>query len=155
MAAPYKPRKPGSLKEACALLVERAGGQKTVATLLRCSAQNVARMTDDDHKQLLRADQVLLLEATVKDPIVTRFIAGVQNCIVEPVQCDHAEPLPFVMGRITKETGEMLSAAAQAVSTGKLTATNAAMVLRETDDVVCALAQLRAACRETLDGEAP
>lgn len=151
MIAPYKPRKPGSLKKACAELVEACGGQKAVAGLWKCAPQNVARMTDDDHRQNPpRVDQILLLEALCGQPIVTRFMAGELNCIVEPINCTLHQPLAFVMGKVTKEMGEMLSAAALAVQAGTLSETNAALVLRETDDVICGAAEVRAACRDVL-----
>ena len=151
-------RKPGSLKQALALLVESCGGQGPAAALLgqlqkrgNLSAQHVARMTDDQHPHdWMRVDQVALLESNCKDPIVAKYLAGQQNCIVEPVACAHHEPLPIVMGKITKETGELLSAAAMAVGAGKLTPTIAALVLRETDDVLCGLVQLRGECRAVL-----
>lgn len=155
MGAPQKPRRPGSLKEACAHLVERCGGQKAVAGLWHCTAQNVARMTDSDSAQNPpRLDQILMLEALCKEPIVSGYAVSLLNCIVEPIDCGPTKPLAFVMGNITKETGEMLSAAAQSVAAGSLSATNAATVLRETDDVVRGLVQVRAACREVLNQEA-
>lgn len=151
-----KPRKPGSLKEACALLVQRCGGQGVVAGIWKCSAQNVARMTDSDSPQHPpRLDQILVLEGLCREPIVTRFMAGELNCIVEPVHCASKEPLAFVMGKITKETGEMLSAAAVALKEGKLTPVHAAIVLRETDDVLPGLIEMRVACLDVLNGGAP
>lgn len=155
MGAPQKPRKPGSLKQACALLVERCGGQGVVAGIWKCSAQNVARMTDSDNAQNPpRIDQLLVLEALCREPIVTRYMAGEINCIVEPIDCPSHVPLAFAMGTITKETGEMLSAAAQAMATGTLTQINAATVLRETDDVMRGLVEVRGACRDVLNGSA-
>lgn len=156
MGKPQKLRKPGSLKEACARLVARGGGQTKVAALWGCSPQNVARMTDSDSNQNPpRLDQVMMLEALCRDPIVTSFMAAELGCIVEPVACGPHKPLAFVLGNITKETGEMLSAAAQAVGAGNLSPVNAATVLRETDDVLRGLVELHAACREVLSGEAP
>lgn len=146
-----KPGKPGSLKQACKRLVDCCGGLKVAAALWGCKSQNVSRMLDDDHAQNPpRVDQVALLEARCGQPIVSTFLAAQLNCVVEPITCRSGEPLALVMGRITKETGEMLSAASLAVTAGRLTPTNAANVLRETDDVVCALVELRAQCREVL-----
>lgn len=154
MTAPYKPRKPGSLKEACAELVARCGGQTQVAKIWKCSAQNVARMTDDGNAQNPpRIDQIVVLEALCREPIVTRYMAAAQNCIVEPVRVAAHESLPIVVGRITSETGQLLSAAARDIQAGRLTATNAAAVLRETDDVIGAIAQLRAEARAILQEE--
>jgi len=155
MAAPYKPRQPGSLKQAIALLVEKCGGQTAVAGLWKCSPQNVARMSDDGSPQNPpRIDQILILEALCREPVVTRFMAGEVNCIVEPVNCGIREPLALIMGKITSETGELLSAAAMSVASGRMTPANAAIVLRETDDVVCALVDLRGDCRAVLKGGA-
>ena len=156
MAAPYKPRKPGSLKEACARLVERCGGQTAAAGLLGCKQQHVARMTDEEHpKTLMSVPQILRLQKHCGARIVTDFMAAEQDSIVEPVHCDGHQPLAMVMGKITSETGELLSAAAQALAHGSLTRAHAATVLRETDDVIGPLVTLRTACREKLEGGAP
>jgi hypothetical protein len=152
MAAPYKIRKPGSMKEAVALLVERCGGQKVAAALWKCSPQNVARLTDCDHKSLPRVDQVLLAESHCKDPIVTRFLASAQSCIVEPVRGGQQRPLAMVLGNITSQYGELLSAAAIDLCAGNLTKINAANILHESDDVIRAVIELRGGCRARLDG---
>jgi NTP pyrophosphatase (non-canonical NTP hydrolase) len=60
------------------------------------------------------------------------------------------QSLPIILGRVTSEMGELLSAAAKDMQTGTLTATNAATVLDETDDVVAAVLQLRAEARARL-----
>lgn len=154
MGALQKPRKPGSLKQACALLVERCGGQKAVAAIWGCSAQNVARMTDSDSAQNPpRIDQILVAEAICKQPIVTTFLAAELNCIVEPVALSEHQSIPMVVGRCTKEFAELLTAAALAVQHGQLTPVSAAALLRETDDVVGAMFSLRAEARAVLRGD--
>lgn len=152
MAAPYKPREAGSLKQAVAQLVEACGGQKVVAGFLSCSAQHVVRMTDDDHpKTEMRLGQVLLLQGQCGQRIVTEYLAAEQGCIVEQLDLgSRHHSLPIILGRVTSEMGELLSAAAKDVQGGTLTATNAATVLDETDDVVAAVLQLRAEARATL-----
>jgi hypothetical protein len=96
----------------------------------------------------------MLLEAHCHDLIVTRYQAAEQDCIVEPVKVIHGEPLSMILGRITAQTGEMLSAGARDVEKGELTRANAASVLRETDDVLAATVELRVAAREVLESDA-
>lgn len=155
MTAPYKPRPPGSFKDAFAALVTRCGGQKAVAALLGCSAQNVARMTDADFpKSSPRLDQVILLEKHCGARIVSDWMAAEHGCVIEQMHTALHESLPIMLGRITSEMGELLSAAARDVQAGTLTRTNAANILRETDGVVGAVLTLRAAARDMLEENA-
>lgn len=146
-----KPREAGSLKLAVLELVNACGGPKVVASLLGCSAQHVARMTDDAHpKTEMSLSRVLVLQSVCGQRIVTEYLAAEQGCIVEQMHLGAHQSLPIVLGRVTSEMGELLSAAAKDVQGGTLTATNAATVLDETDDVVSAVLQLRAEARATL-----
>lgn len=147
-----KLRTPGSFKQAVAQLVDRCGGQAAVATLLGCKQQHVARLTDEEFpKNLMTVPQILLLQKQSGARIVTDYMAAEQGSVVEPITCESHQPLPIILGNITSQTGELLSAAAQSLSQGILTVAHAASVLRETDDVMGPLVQLRSACRDKLD----
>jgi hypothetical protein len=150
VAAAYKPRQAGSLKQAVSGLVDACGGQTQVAVLLNCSAQHVARMTDDGNKAEMRMAQVVLLELKCGRRIVTEYLAAEQGCIIEQIKPSAPAALPIIVGRITTEFAELLSAAAKDCQAGRLTAVNAANVLSETDDVVSAIITLRAQAREVL-----
>ena len=80
--APYKPRRPGTLKEAVADLVYTCGGQGESARLCRVSKAQVNRYTDDSDdnaKVHMPVDIVALLEEHCGEPIVTRFLAAERN----------------------------------------------------------------------------
>ena len=150
----YKPRPAGSLKAAIAQLVEAVGGQDKAAYLLGLKArQSVARMTDDAYPAtLMRLDQVMILQRASGTRIVTDWMAAEQACVVEPLHAGPQESLPIVVGRITSDLGELLSTAAVDMQQGRLTRTNAARVLRETDETIAATLCLRQVARNVLEG---
>lgn len=150
----YKTREPGSLKEAEAQLVGACGGP--VAAAEKCSVGKTVlqQASDMDHpRRHLQLPVVAQLEKACGKPIVATFLAAELGCIVEPV-CDRCiDSLPVVLGRITSEMGELLSAAAKDVQAGTLSRTNAANVLRETEDVFAAVMKLRQAARAVMEPE--
>jgi hypothetical protein len=147
----YKRRVHGTLKAAEAALVEACGGIN--ARVTRVGKTVLQAATDPDQPaRHLALDVVADLERHCGKPIATRFLAGELGCVVEPVPCLLEEPVAVVVGRITKETGELLAAAASDVARGTLTRANAAMILRETDDVLAALVELRSGARAVLEG---
>lgn len=148
----YKQRDRGTLNAAQAELIAACGGP--LAAAKKCSVGKSvlqAASDKDQEKRFLSTRTVLELEAACGKPIVTEYLAGERACIVEPVQCKTRRPLALVMGNITSQTGELLSAAALDVQAGNLTQANAATILEETDDVICALVELRAACRAKIE----
>ncbi len=146
----YKARVHGTLKAAEAALVDACGGVTTKAS--RVGKSVLQQATDPDAPQRhLALDVVADLERACGKPIVTQFLAQELGCIVEPLPRTSAEPVAVVVGRITEETGQLLGAAAHDVREGTLTRANASAILRETDDLLAAMIELRAAARAVLE----
>lgn len=148
----YKARLPGTLKGAEAELVAANGGP--VAAQENCTVKKTVlqQASDGDHPtRHLSLPVVAQLEKAIGRPVVTAFLAAELGCVVEPVCGRCIDSLPVVVGRITSEMGELLSAAARDVQSGTLTRVNAANVLRETDDVIAAVLELRAAARAVIE----
>lgn len=143
---------PGSLNEAVTQLVDACGGQKVAASLWGCTSQHVSRFCSDNDKATPRVDQIILAESYCKIPIVTRFMASEQSCIVEQVRSGVRRPLALVLGNIASQHGELFGAAAMDLQNGCLTKANAAIILHESDDVIYAVAELRDGCRATIEG---
>jgi hypothetical protein len=147
-----KPREAGSLKDAVAALIEACGGVSKV----RCRVKKTVLQEYADNDKPARhmpLDIVQHLEAQCGNPIVTRFLALSNNCLLEQAGDQAREPTSIVLGRMTEDQGRILAAAAEDVRDGKLTRTNAEIVLRATDDMVPALIELRAAARAAIVGE--
>lgn len=147
-----KPRDPGTLKDAQAALIEACGG----ISKARCRVKKSVLQTyaDKDRPECnMPADVIADLEAQCGEPIVTRFLALSANCFVERgADYPTDEPCSIVLGRLTEDTGRILSATAQDVHDGRLTVANAETVLRQTDDMIVAIAELRAAARAAIKG---
>jgi hypothetical protein len=151
----YKVRDVGTLNAAQAELITACGGPLEAAKKCGVGKSVLQAASDpDQNKRFLSTKTVMELEAACGQPIVTRFLAGERACIVEPVKCHSRRPLAMVMGSITSETGELLSAAAKDVAAGSLTVANASLIIDETDDLLCAVVELRVACRDKLESEA-
>lgn len=148
----YKQRDVGTLNAAQAELITACGGPSEAAKKCSVGKSVLQAASDKDQdKRFLSTKTVMELESACGKPIVTQFLAGERGCIIEPVQCKSRRPLALVVGNITAQTGELLSAAAHDVSSGNLTMVNAATIIDETDDVLCAVIELRAACRAKLE----
>lgn len=141
----YKPREPGSLKSAVAELVTACGGQGPSAELSRVSRSQIARYTDDsgEHETVqMPADIVLALERACGDPVVTRYLAGVQGHALIDLKARTDEPYGVVLARVGKETGELFAAAAQALSDRRMDRREAGRVKHEAMQLMAACAGL-------------
>jgi hypothetical protein len=141
----YKDREPGTLKAAEAALIAACGGP--VAAAGKCSVGKTVlqQASDGDHPtRHLSLPVVAQLERACGKPIVTTFLAAEQGFVLEKLGPVNLAELPVIIGRITTEMGELLSAAALDMRSGQLSRANAAIVRRETDDVIAALLILRA-----------
>ncbi|HWY14403.1 MAG TPA: phage regulatory CII family protein [Rhizomicrobium sp.] len=145
--APYKPREPGSLKEAVSLLVMACGGQGEAAKLSRVSRAQIARYTDDsDDNALIHmpVDIVLALEEHCGDMIVTRWLALAQKKIV----IDVGDTVPCTMNlseqiaRVAEESGRVMADAARALEHGRFDPKKAPRVRRECIETISALSRL-------------
>jgi hypothetical protein len=148
----YKARDVGTLNAAQAELIAACGGPSEAAGKCSVGKSVLQAASDKDQsKRFLSTRTVVELEAACDQPIVTRFLAAERGCIVEQVRRSSSRPLALILGKITSEFGELLTAAAIDAANGKLTKGSAAILLDETDDVICALVDFRAKCREARD----
>lgn len=150
----YKARVPGTLKGAEAALIEICGGPMLAANKCRIGKTVLQLASDTDHPDRhLAVDVVADLEAAAGDPVVSRFLALERGFLLEPIRVSAREPLAVVVGRVTSETGDVLSAAARDVQAGKLTRANAIGVLKETDELNAALIELRSEARAVVEAK--
>jgi hypothetical protein len=149
----YKARTPGTLKAAEAQLIAANGGPVAAAEKCTVGKTVLQQASDIDHpKRHLSVPTVIQLERACGQLFVTSFMAAEQGHMVEAVANVSLDSLPVCIGRITTEMGELLSAAALDMRAGALSHANAAIVLRETDEVIAALMTLRAGARAVMEG---
>jgi len=151
----YKQRVPGTLKGAEAALVSACGGPAAAAKVhgVGVGKTTIHKASDADHPDChLNLQAVMVLEAHCGLPLVSSFLLAERGILVDVGSACCSDPLAVVVGRITTEVGELLSAAARDVAANKLTRANAINVLRETEDVCPAVLQLRALARRIIDG---
>ena len=143
--APYKPRRPGTLKEAVADLVYTCGGQGESARLCRVSKAQVNRYTDDSDdnaKVHMPVDIVALLEEHCGEPIVTRFLAAERNRALIELSPKRNEPAHEVLAGVAEENGRLLARAARDLANDRFDPKGAAKVKREALRAMNAIAAL-------------
>lgn len=143
-----KIRRPGSLKEAEAELVQACGGQSASAEFARVGKSQLARYTDDsgDNETVhMPADIVEVLERACGEPIVTRFLAAASGHVL--IDCDPialAKPYPVLLSAIGRDSGELFAECAKALADGTLRADERGRVKRELNQLLHAAACFRA-----------
>jgi hypothetical protein len=145
----YKPRSPGTLKEAQDRLVNAAGGQKTAADWTRVSKSMLGRYTDDAEPAChMPVDVVRVLEARARTPIVTEFLAIEAGYALIPVLDGAgdvaAQGLAPQTAACAKEASEVFARLAAMLADGRITPTEAGEAIKEIDEVLSAFASLRA-----------
>lgn len=114
---PYKPREPGSLKEAVNDLFQQIG-RKTVAAKLDLSMTQVAALTDQQSPEKLSLDRAVLLsgpEATA----FAEFFALLCRGVFLPVAPEDAE-LPALAASDVRAHGEATAEIIAALRDGKM-----------------------------------
>ncbi|MBL6854532.1 MAG: hypothetical protein ISS15_05480 [Alphaproteobacteria bacterium] len=147
-----KPRLYGSLTTAISALVQACGGLEAVAKISGLSTAVIGRYVDPDQPERNMSGALIAqLEKHCGQPIVTTHMALSQGLVIDKITAPSNLPPAIVLGRITQETGALLSTAAEDVAHGHLTKANAAMVMRETDALIESLIALRHAARDVIE----
>jgi len=151
----YKPREYGTLKEAVARLVGRAGGLELGAERVRVGRSQLARYTDPAEPGThMPVDIVLSLEAIAGDPIVTTHLAAAAGHALLPVMVRaDAGTLARDIARIGREMAELMSEYGASQADGAIDATEARRMLREIDEGFAALGTMRSHLQAIVETE--
>lgn len=144
MSGAYKPREPGSLKEAETALVGACGGIKRAAQLSRVEKSQMARYTDpacdDTH---MPADVVRALELHCGAPHVSRFLVMAAGYVALKVpQKEDRKALMRHLGAIGRKNGQLYGDACEALADGRLSPRERAKVRGEALKTITALSAL-------------
>lgn len=159
---PYKPRPAGSLKQATAGLVEACGGLAAAAGVARVGRTALFRYTDDsdDHAdRYMPCDVLRALERQCGEPIVTRYLAAEAGAVL--LMLPNAEAgggIGAAASLLAKESADLFGAVTEAIDTrGKhgsdVSPGEARDIIKESDEAMAKLAQLRALAMTIRDGE--
>lgn len=135
-----------TLKAACRRLVRDAGGQGAAAAKLGISPSRIQQLLDPTQRAHLDVRQVLTLEQDCGEMIVTGFLAHEQGAVVMRLLPRSEGRLNLMMARIGSAIGHFFGAYEAAVGEdGTLSPDHAGDLLRNIDDAMSRLAELRAA----------
>ena len=133
------------IKAATRDLVRLCGGVKRAGELLGVSEQTVSRYQLPTHAEIIPLAAVLVLEADAGLAPVTRAMAQMNGR--DLTEADEAgDPTACLMqrhGAVIRETGEVMSRAAEAFSDGQVTPTEAEVLDRQVGDLETAVGRLR------------
>ena len=125
-------------------LVEVCGGGAKLATNLRADPSMISRAGNPHHMDRWPClDQVADAEAMAGDLPVTRFLAGLQGHVVVPA--DGPQDVASIMvlvGRIARETGDVVGTATDALGDGRISDGERADICREIREAIEALKAL-------------
>ena len=146
----YKPRSPGTLKQATDQLIGNCGGSTALSQLDGCrvSKQTLFAYSDGDgddarHKYM-PVDVVLFCEQICRDPVLTRYLAAEQGHTLIPIvfDCD-VERLSPTTARAAQVASEVFATMATALASGVVTNGDAGKAIVEIDEALKAFATLR------------
>lgn len=146
----FKPRPPGSLKEAYSRLVDACGGPAEAAQLdhMPVSRSLLFKYTDPDCEHHMRADVVKVLEAHCGDPIVTTYLAHSAGFVLSSIAPEGSAALQGLLARVSKEHGDLMVCGLDALADGEVTIDEARRILREADDALAAVSKIRDAASQ-------
>ena len=142
----YKPREPGSLKQATEMLIAACGGIEASAKLARVGKSTIARYSDPAADDCyIPADVIRALELHCGDPIVTRYLAAEQGCAMSVVKYDPSpDQLADDMGRLADDIACLTKDAMKALATGGDAApATAARLIADIDQAAAVLFHMR------------
>jgi hypothetical protein len=144
---PNKPREPGSLKEATALLIQACGGLDRSANLVRVGRSTVARYSDPaDDVSYIPADVIRALELNCAEPIVTRYLAAEQGCSLSCVKYDPTpQALAEDVAALARDCAELMGDSAKAISAaqGEVSPSERGRLTADIDRTIAVLFHMR------------
>lgn len=157
----YKPRAPGTLKDATDRLINAVGGGTRAADLTGWPKQQFYRYSDDgaDNANVtIPVGIVRTLETNAGRPIVTEFLANEQGCIIlKPVVMNDGCSLPELFALFAEATAQLAADAARAFSPKgdggvEVVSKEAGRMLADLDAALSRAASLRAPLAVIRDG---
>ncbi|MCW5737341.1 MAG: hypothetical protein KIS73_24660 [Enhydrobacter sp.] len=119
MRGSYKPREPGSVKEAVDLLFTQAGGRKRVADLFDIGETQVAALTDPASREQLSVSRAAAL-TSARAPAMAEFFALRADGVFIPMGDDDAH-VPILCAESAKAHGESIAEVVAALKDGDFT----------------------------------
>lgn len=141
----YKPRPPGTLKDAEDRLVNAVGGQEKAADICGRSRSVMARYTDPGEPgRHMPVDVVRRLERAADYPHVSAFLAREVGYGLMPFDVAGQDALPHLLAVSAREHGEVIAKAMEALGDLVITPEEAGGVIKEVDEALTALQAVRA-----------
>jgi hypothetical protein len=139
------------LKGAFGDLLHANGGGVDAAKRTRLQQPDLSRFqsTNPDHAlRFAPIDVVADLELSVGEPVVTRLLAELNNCLLVPLPEGMLEgALAERTGKSAKEFGDVMVRIGEALRDGEISEDEAASILREIHEVMLELSALAEAVR--------
>lgn len=149
----FHPERYGDVKTAVRALLHAAGGEAKAAELCRVSKSTLSEYGNPAHADRhMPIDVVLSLETATGEMPVTGHLTATQDCVL--LRLPHADAEPEWLAHLTnigKEAGDVFNRAGEFLADdGDIDATEAPALLREVDELLMAVAGMRAAVRGRL-----
>jgi len=144
-----------ALKEAARALVEKVGGVRAAAALLRRSASRISEAIDVHHMdRWLNLEQVAELECKAEAPIVTRALASLHHLQVERAPTPLVAPWNERLAHIIATCSKVESDLAVSNSDNVIDLKEARAMSAPVDEAIAALDSLRQALDKVKRGAA-
>lgn len=155
----YKPRPAGTLKDAANELIQACGGLRRSADNARVGTNTLFTYTDpgeDNAGRFMPIDIVRELERVAGAPIVTRFLAAEAGFgLLDLSPATTFENWHLALKELLREQGEDVSALLDAMAGDDITPDEAGALVKELDETVNVIADIRAQLTNIRDGKEP
>lgn len=134
-----------TLKAATHSLITKCKGLTKCAAISRVRRSTIGRyQLAAEHQYFMPIDVVADLERKSNDPIITRALARLSgHDLVRLPPATAKGPISSQLKKVFKESGELLVAGATALEDNKIDASEAPVVLKETEEALSSLVQLQ------------
>ncbi len=152
----FHPERYGDVKTAVRALVHGSSGEARAAAACRVSKSTLSEYGNPNYPDRhMPVDVVLALEAGLAEMPVTGHLAAARDCLLLQLPGVEADPEWLVhLTRIGKEAGDVFNRAGEFLADdGTIDETEAPLLLREVDELLHAVASMRAAVKTRLPAE--
>lgn len=144
-AGSYKPRTPGSVKEAVDMLFEQAGGRKRVAELFDLGPSQIAALTDERTHEHLSCERAAGLTSP-RAPVMAELFSLRAGGVFLPIAPEDAD-LGGLLADDAKAHGDTVSEVVAALRDGKMDKKEAGIALGKVRRELQALTALHQAIK--------
>jgi hypothetical protein len=144
-----------AFKAAVRRAVKMAGGPNAAAEMVRSPASRLSEYGNHDRPVFAPVDVCFDLDKAAGDHVILRAWAELLGFDLVPRNVDAASvaaDLAHAAGHVAKESGELISAAIEAASDGKLTPNEARRLDEEAADVEAKVINIRRIARSAMGG---